>query len=213
MDGTIPTNDDAAERKDKQPTAEEDERRCDAVAQLLLEGKKARSLRRPYPTYEFHREMKMGYLRFDGASRRNSCDMELGYDSRGSSPMLSVTPSSTAPSVLYMPLPMYVPPMNFYGMNRPSSVPLPIPMFFGSYSAPGIALPSLPTLSRFVSPVGSITRHTQQHHQCLLQPFHNPFERVHDHLFHACRTLSMGFLYFSGHPTHLASRVSGTTTE
>jgi hypothetical protein len=40
MDGTIPTNDDAAERKDKQSRAEEDERHCDAVAQLLLEGKK-----------------------------------------------------------------------------------------------------------------------------------------------------------------------------
>src|SRR6266567_6732262 len=115
--------------------------------------------------------MKMGYLGFDGASQRNSCDMELGYNSRGSSPMLSITPS-----VLHMPLPMYVPPMNFYGMNRPSSVPLPIPMFFGSYSALGIALPSLPTLLHFVLPVGSIARHTQQHHQCLLQPFHNPFK-------------------------------------
>ena len=37
---TIPTNDDTAEQKDKQPTTEEDERRCDAVAQLLLKGKK-----------------------------------------------------------------------------------------------------------------------------------------------------------------------------
>jgi len=105
--------------------------------------------------------------------------MELGYDSRGSSSMLSVMPSSTVPSVLHLPLPMYVPLMNFYGMNfphRPSSIPLPILMFFRSYSAQGIALPSLPTLLCFVSPVGSIVRHTQQHHQCLLQPFHNPFE-------------------------------------
>ncbi len=49
MDGTIPTNDDAAERKDKQPTAEEDERRCDAVAQLLLEGKKGEELAQAVP--------------------------------------------------------------------------------------------------------------------------------------------------------------------
>ena len=40
MDGTIPMNDDAAERKDKQLTVEEDERRCDAVAQFLLKGKR-----------------------------------------------------------------------------------------------------------------------------------------------------------------------------
>ena len=40
MDGTIPTNDNVAERKDKQSTVEEDERRCDAVAQFLLEGKR-----------------------------------------------------------------------------------------------------------------------------------------------------------------------------
>lgn len=103
----------------------------------------------------------MGYLGFDGASRRNLYDMELGYDNCGSSPMLSATPSSTAPSRLHMPLPMYVPLTNFYGMNspcHPSSVPLPIPIFFWSYSAPGIALPSLPTLSRPVLPVGSIIR-------------------------------------------------------
>jgi len=42
MDGTIPTNDDAAERKEKQPTTEEDEWCCDAVPQLLLEGKKGK---------------------------------------------------------------------------------------------------------------------------------------------------------------------------
>ena len=134
--------------------------------------------------HELHRDMEMGYLGFD--SRRNSYDMELGYDSRGPSPMLSTVSSSTAPSPLHMPLPVYVPPTNFYGMNgmnfprRPSSVPLPIPDFLGSYSMPGIALPSLHTLSRAVSPVGSIARHTQQHqhqhHQHLLQPFHNPFE-------------------------------------
>jgi len=38
-DSDIPSNDDPAnKRKEKQPTTEEDERRCDAVAQLLLEG-------------------------------------------------------------------------------------------------------------------------------------------------------------------------------
>ena len=187
-DSDIPSNDDPAnKRKEKQPTTEEDERRCDAVAQLLLEGKKgeelAQAVRNLDRERELHRDMEMGYLGFD--SRRNSYDMELGYDSRGPSPMLSTVSSSTAPSLLHMPLPVsYVPPANFYGMNgmnfprRPSSVPLPIPDFLGSYSTPGIALPSLPTLSRAVSPVGSIARHTQQQqqHQQFLQPFHNPFE-------------------------------------
>jgi len=40
-DNTIPPNEDPVnKRKEKQPTTDEDERRCDAVAQLLLEGKK-----------------------------------------------------------------------------------------------------------------------------------------------------------------------------
>ena len=45
-----------------------------------------------------------------------------------------------------------------------------------SYAAPGIALPSLPSLSHPVSPVGSIARRTQeqQQHQGFLHPFHNP---------------------------------------
>jgi len=85
MDGTIPMNDDA-KRRDKQPTTEEDEWRCDTVAQLLLEGKKGEELaqamiRNLYHEREIHREMKMRYLGFNGASRRNSYDMELGYDS------------------------------------------------------------------------------------------------------------------------------------
>ena len=133
------------------------------VAQLLLECKKGKELvqaiRNLYRKHEFHWEMKMAYLRFDGASWRNLWDMELGYDSRGPSPMFSTTPSSTAPLLLPMPLPMYVSPTNFYWMNShrcPSSVPLPIPMFFGSYSSLGIALPLLPTLSCLVSPVRSI---------------------------------------------------------
>ena len=62
-------------------------------------------------------------------------------------------------------------PSNFYGMNmhRPSSVPLPIPDFF---AVPGISLPSLPSLSHLVSPVGGIPRHTQQQqqHQGFLRP-------------------------------------------
>lgn len=40
------------------------------------------------------------------------------------------------------------------------SVPLPILDFFASYSTLGVALPSLPTLSCPVFPVGRITRHT-----------------------------------------------------
>jgi len=190
-DTTPPLDDPANKRKEKQPTTEEDERRCDAVAQLLLEGKKgeelAQAVRDLDRERELHREMEMGYLGFDPASRRTSYDMELGYDSRGPSPMLSAASSSSAaPSLLHMPLPVYVPPSNFYGMNmnfprRPSSVPLPIPDFFSSYSAPGIALPSLPSLSRPVSPVGSIARHTQQQqqqHQGFLHPFHNPFDNT-----------------------------------
>ena len=185
-----PLDDPANKRKEKQPTTEEDERRCDAVAQLLLEGKKgeelAQAVRNLDRERELHREMEMGYLGFGPTSRRNSYDMELGYDSRGPSPMLSAASSSSAASsLLHMPLPMYVPPSNFYGMNmnfprRPSSVPLPIPDFFASYSAPGIAIPSLPSLSRPASPVGSIARHTQQQqqqqHQGFLHPFHNPFD-------------------------------------
>jgi hypothetical protein len=134
-----PLDDPANKRKEKQPTTEEDERRCDAVAQLLLEGKKgeelAQAVRNLDRERELHREMEMGYLGFDPSSRRNSYDMELGYDSRGPSPMLSAASSSSAASsLLHMPLPMYVPPSNFYGMNmnfprRPSSVPLPIPDF------------------------------------------------------------------------------------
>ncbi|KIM36997.1 hypothetical protein M413DRAFT_448734 [Hebeloma cylindrosporum] len=192
LDPSIPSFDDPAvsKRKEKQPTTAEDERRCDAVAQLLLEGKKgeelAQAVRHLDRERELHREMEMGYLGGydnDGNSRRNSYDLELGYDSRGPSPMLSaVSSSSTAPSHLHMPLPMYVPP-SYYGMNfprRPSSVPLPLPDFFGSYNAPGIAIPSLPSLSlsRPVSPVGSIARHTHQHHHSanFLNPFQNPFE-------------------------------------
>ena len=42
MGGTIPTNDDAAERKDKQPTMEEDEWPCDTVTLSLNFSSKAR---------------------------------------------------------------------------------------------------------------------------------------------------------------------------
>ena len=56
---------------------------------------------------ELHRDMEIGYLGFD--SRRNSYNMELGYDSRGPGPMLSTVSSSTAPSLLHMPLPVYIP--------------------------------------------------------------------------------------------------------
>ena len=76
------------------------------------------------------------YLGFEISSRRDSYDMELEYDSRGPSPMLSlVCSSSAAPSLHHIPLPVYIPPSNFYGMNmnfphRPSSVPLPILDFF-----------------------------------------------------------------------------------
>jgi hypothetical protein len=68
--------------------------------------------------------------------------------------------------------------MNMNFPRRPSSVPLPIPDFFASYSAPAIALPSLPSLFRPVSPVGSIACHTQQQqqHQGFLHPFHNPVD-------------------------------------
>ena len=42
-DGTVPPLDNPAnKRKEKQPTTEEDERRCDTIAQLLLKGKKGR---------------------------------------------------------------------------------------------------------------------------------------------------------------------------
>ena len=133
------------------------------VAQLLLECKKgeelAQAIRNLYHKHEFCQEMKMAYLRFNGASWRNSGDMELGYNSHGPSPMFSTMPSSMAPLLLHMPLLIYVSPMNFYWMNShccPSSVPLPIPMFFGSYSSLGIALPLLPTLWCLVSPVRSI---------------------------------------------------------
>ena len=134
-----------------------------AVAQLLLECKKGEELAQAVPNlyhkHEFHQEMKMAYLGFDGASWRNSCDMELGYNSRGPSLIFSAMPSSMALLLLHMPLPMYVSSTNFYRMNFhhcPSSVPLPIPMFFGSYSSLGISLPLLPTLLRLVSPFGSI---------------------------------------------------------
>ena len=134
-----------------------------AVAQLLLECKKSEELAQAVPNlyreHEFHQEMKMAYLGFDGASWRNLCDMELGYDSRGPSLIFSAMPSSTALLLLHMPLPMYVSSTNFYRMNFhccPSSVPLPIPMFFGLYSSLGISLPLFPTLSRLVSPFRSI---------------------------------------------------------
>ena len=134
-----------------------------AVAQLLLECKKGEELAQAVPNlyheHEFCWEMKMAYLGFDNASWRNSCDMELGYDRRGPSLIFSATPSSMALFLLHMPLPMYVSSTNFYGMNFhrcPLPVPLPILMFFGSYSSLGISLPLLPTLSHLVSPFGSI---------------------------------------------------------
>jgi hypothetical protein len=115
------------------------------------------------------------YLGFEVPSRRDSYDIELGYDSRGPSPMLSlVSSSSAAPSLQHIPLPMYVPPSNFYGMNanfphRLSSMPLPIPR---------IPLRVLPSRHCPLSPVGSIARHTQQQqqHQGFLHPFHNPLD-------------------------------------
>ena len=73
--------------------------------------------------------------------------MALGYNSRGPSPMLSTMSSLTAPSLLRMPLPVYFPPTNFYGINgmnfprRPSSVSLPIPDFLDFYSMPSLPIP------------------------------------------------------------------------
>ena len=73
MDGTIPTNDDAAEQKVKQPTMEADEWHCHSV---LLECKKGEELVQAicnlYCEHKFRREMKMAYLGFDSASWRNS---------------------------------------------------------------------------------------------------------------------------------------------
>ena len=146
-DGTVPPLDDPAnKRKEKQPTTNVVATPSHSCSSKGKKGEElAQAVRNLDRECELHREMEMAYLGFD--SRRNSFEMKLGYDNRGPSPMLSAA-SSTAPSHLHMPIPMYVPPSNFYGMSmnfprRPSSVPLPIPDFIASYSVLGIAFPSL----------------------------------------------------------------------
>ena len=66
----------------------------------------------------------------------------------------------------------------------PAALCLSMPDFLGSYSMPGIALPSLPTLSRAVSPASGVARHTQQQHHHFLYPFHNPLEHFDHHHFY-----------------------------
>ena len=142
--------------------------------------------------------------------------MELGYDSHGPSPMFSATSSSTAPLLLHMPLLMYVSLMNFYWMNShrcPLSVPLPIPMFFGSYSSLGIALPLLPTLSRLVLPVRSIAHlQSEQYHRRVTEGSNIIYRSWHqkEPLLQSC----VRFLFFiSTCPTVIfSSRIFPTST-
>ncbi|KAF8156062.1 hypothetical protein B0H34DRAFT_771907 [Crassisporium funariophilum] len=137
-----PVHNGAKPKKEKRLTSAEDDRRCEAVAQLLLDGKKGEVLAEAVRELDRVREESQ----FDAiASARSSYSGE----------MMMPMPMS------YMNMGNNDMPMSEYH-RRPSSAPLPNDFFgFGGASSAGITLPSLPfmSFSRSGSPVGSISKH------------------------------------------------------
>ncbi|KAF4611806.1 hypothetical protein D9613_004611 [Agrocybe pediades] len=137
----------------KVPVNNDDERRCEEVAQLLLEGKKGEDLAKAIRALDRARSMEKEQLREQG-------DFELED--------LTMPMSMTMPAPMQIPiqsnpqLPYPIANHAFAYPRRPSSVPLPNEWFATHAPINNIALPPFATfLSRPDSPVHSISRYTQ----------------------------------------------------
>ncbi|KAF8890511.1 hypothetical protein CPB84DRAFT_1849100 [Gymnopilus junonius] len=215
-----PAKDDATS-KSKAAMAAEDERRCEEVAQLLLEGKKGDELAKAVQSLDRARswereqelefELEMGFSdEFDGDSSIHSGSLQV---SRATSPS-NVMPTLHMPTAIHSNTFGFHPHqtagigmgMDFSLQRRPSSVPLPNEWFANpnSFMGSGIALPSLPPfISRPASPVNSISRYTQAQNHNQIQ-FNNPFHTSESQPFAPAEGHHQPQGLFHPHPQHFS---------
>ncbi|PPQ84722.1 hypothetical protein CVT26_014483 [Gymnopilus dilepis] len=198
LKSAIPSSKDDQTLRGKALITAEEERRCEEVAQLLLEGKKGDELAKAVQSLdrarsrerelelEFEMEMGMGFEddSFEGTSSGAGGSLQ---PSRAASPGgVGLMPTLHMPTAVHSNGLGFGMAQNSFGMDislqrRPSSVPLPNEWFanqnnsfMGSGAvAGGIALPSLPSfVSHPPSPIASISRFNQAQGQV---QFNNPF--------------------------------------
>lgn len=187
------TSKEDAASKSKAVVTAEDERRCEEVAQLLLEGKKGEELAKAVQSLDRARsrerelefEMDVGFGledEFDG--RSSAADGSL-QPSRAASPQTMV-PTLYMPTAVHSHTFGFAPHQSSVGADftfqrRSSSVPLPNEWFSNPFMGPaavagGIALPSIPFISHPASPVAPISRLNQAQSQMSFSNFFNTSE-------------------------------------
>ncbi|KAF8884589.1 hypothetical protein CPB84DRAFT_1827445 [Gymnopilus junonius] len=204
-----PAKDDATS-KSKAAMAAEDERRCEEVAQLLLEGKKGDELAKAVQSLDrarsWEREQELEFeLEMGSATNLMVILLSIVGAFKLVGPLVPATlcqHSTCLQRFTRIRLGSTLTKLQ----RRPSSVPLPNEWFANpnSFMGSGIALPSLPPfISRPASPVNSISRYTQAQNHNQIQ-FNNPFHTSESQPFAPAEGHHQPQGLFHPHPQHFS---------